>query len=540
MTVQNLIALGLPLLACVVAVYLVNRESRYGRSVARQLLREAEGSITFLLDGDHLEDATPAAHALLPRRDGHTPDRETLIRALSARFGNLRQVLDTIEGEGIITIPADDGPEWVEAEYWEGFLRLTLHSDIGARAPGISALAVSELEQELESLRAMGEDSPQLIWHQNGHGEITWANRAYLDLDARLSGSMAAADPGAWPPGQIFGTLDAPPDQGDTDQRRVPVALPEADEELWFDITTVRRGPGSVHFAADAGAVVRAEVAQRNFVQTLAKTFADLAIGLAIFDRQRRLVMFNPSLMELTGLPVDFLATRPLIHSFLDRLREQRMLPEPRNYRNWREEIAALEAEAADGTYCETWMLPGGQTYRVTGRPHPDGAIAFLMEDITAEMSLTRRFRSQIETATAVFDSLDEGIAVFSPSGTLTMANAAYEELWPRHDETATDAAGGLAGATLSLREHRLRGEIERWKASCVPSDLWADIRSSAASGEERRPWTGRVRRDDGRLVLFRVVPLAAGATMVAFSHPQDEAELRPLLPAPRPVAATA
>ena len=59
---------------------------------------------------------------------------------------------------------------------------------------------------------------------------------------------------------------------------------------------------------------------------------------------------------------------------------------------------------ASDGHYAEAWTLPNGLTYRVTGRPHPDGAIAFLIEDITDEISFSRRTKSQLEIRQAVLD----------------------------------------------------------------------------------------------------------------------------------------
>ena len=54
-------------------------------------------------------------------------------------------------------------------------------------------------------------------------------------------------------------------------------------------------------------------------------------------------------------------------------------------------------AAATDGRYQETWSLENGQTYSIRGRPHPDGATAFLIEDITAEVTLTRNFRAELE-----------------------------------------------------------------------------------------------------------------------------------------------
>ena len=79
--------------------------------------------------------------------------------------------------------------------------------------------------------------------------------------------------------------------------------------------------------------------------------------------------------------------------------------------------MVALESAAAEGNYHETWLLPNGQTFRVTGKPHPNGAVAFLMEDISDETSLTRKFSSQIDTSAAVIDNLTGLYLCFLPLG---------------------------------------------------------------------------------------------------------------------------
>ena len=92
--------------------------------------------------------------------------------------------------------------------------------------------------------------------------------------------------------------------------------------------------------------------------------------------------------------------------------------------------LTKLEDQAVDGSFCETWSLPSGVTFRVTGRPHPDGAIAFLFEDISAEMSLTRRFNAEIELSHAALDGLDEAILLVNTSGVVAFSNDAYREMW--------------------------------------------------------------------------------------------------------------
>jgi PAS domain-containing protein len=95
----------------------------------------------------------------------------------------------------------------------------------------------------------------------------------------------------------------------------------------WYEVTRTEQH-GVLCYQADCiTALVHAEKAQRNFVQALTKTFAQLSIGLAIFDRNGQLALFNPALAELTGLRAEFLSGRPTVQTFLDRLRETRKMP---------------------------------------------------------------------------------------------------------------------------------------------------------------------------------------------------------------------
>ena len=250
---------------------------------------------------------------------------------------------------------------------------------------------------------------------------------------------------------------------------------------------------------------MQAQNSLREFMQTLTKTFAQLQVGLAIFDAERKLQVFNPALLDLTGLPIDFLSSRPSIMAVLDGMRDRNMIPEPKDYRSWRRQIMELERATASGLFEETWNLPGGQTYRVVGRPHPNGALALILEDISPEMSRTRRYKADIELSQAVLDGLSEAIAVFSPAGQLVMTNAAYAALWG-HDpcETlGTVVVSGLCGY---------------WGEHSNASPLWVTLESYVSNPGDRLPWRSAFVLADGRPVA--VSPLQGGATMVSFSLP--------------------
>jgi PAS domain-containing protein len=239
-------------------------------------------------------------------------------------------------------------------------------------------------------------------------------------------------------------------------------------------------------------------------MQTLTKTFADLPIGLAIFDRSRCLQMFNPSLADLTTLPPELLIGRPTLNAFLDAMRARAMIPEPRDYRSWRKQLARLEEEAAMGIFEETWSLPGGQTYRVIGRPHPNGALAFMFEDISNEMSRTRRYRADVELGQSVIDAVEDAVAVFSQGGQLVMSNHAYAQLW-QHDPQ------------VLLSEASITTLCAWWRDHAAPTLLWDDAVDFATGTDDRTPWDGDVRILDGRLVSCRFRPLTGGATLITF-----------------------
>ncbi|SIS52440.1 PAS fold [Roseivivax lentus] len=367
-----------------------------------------------------------------------------------------------------------------------------LHVGLTGPRPRLSVglAAMSAVAQALRLRRATGL-APYPIWQSDSAGAITWSNERFAKFAA-----LAESD-------QLFAM--SPPEAKPVLRERVKIAASHPDLPEWFEVTSVRAGDGWFHYAVDIDAVVEAETARRNFVQTLAKTFAHLPIGLAIFDRNRQLVLFNPALLDLTQLSVEFLSGRPNLMTFFDQLRENRIMPEPKSYDGWRQQLAELVAAATDDRYCETWSLPNGLTYRIAGRPHPDGAVAFLIEDISSEIALTRRFRAELELCQSVVDTMGEAVAAFSPSGVLTFCNAGYRRLW-RSDPDSTFADVTVVDAT------RL------WQEQCEPCPVWNEIRSFVTTFGARTPWGRDVRLTDGRTLRVQCDPLPGGATLVRFA----------------------
>lgn len=484
-------------LACALAANLFlapMRRPRFGRSV---LLDDADGGTVFLFDEDTLVDATKAGRALLAASRVRGTPWQRLLDFAKPRFAGVEEAIAALPDRGQIALHGNGADALTLTGEWRGGLRrITLvDGQMAPLAPLVDPFVQRAQDAELQILRQVTDLAPFPIWREGGEGAITWANQAYVHLAGIVSDATGAPP---WPLPLVFPTAqDAAP--------RLRLALPGSDAVEWFDKVALPDADGQVLFALPAGGAVQTEQTLREFVQTLTKTFAHLPIGLAIFDRQRKLQLFNPALTDLAALPVDFLAGRPTLFAFLDAMRDRRMIPEPKDYKTWRAQMAALESAAAAGQYEETWSLASGVTYRVTGRPHPEGALALMIEDISDEVSRTRTYRADLALGQSVIDAMEEAVAVFSSAGVLVLSNAAYAELWDS-DPGAVVAETGVAAA------------VQHWQSRCAIDPIWSEAEAFLSSDGDRTRWDAGARMRDGRALRCRFVPVAGGATLVAFA----------------------
>ena len=441
----------------------------------------------FLFDGDRLiSHSDIALEGFEAVRDW--PD---LRRLLQRDFPTFPETPERIRREGTLVIPAIDCTveRDVFCEWIDGIVRVQLRNNAKHPAP--------TRREAHDPIRLAMEQAPYPVWLLGHQGNVRWCNAAYVSLVRKVRGQDTDLT------ATLFPGMDE--DTRPSTKTRVSISSEDSDSKLWFDLTMVSHPEGHLCYAVDINAIVAAETAQRKFVQTMTKTFAQLSIGLAIFDRNRQLALFNPALIDLTSLPPDFLSCRPSLSSFFDRLRDQHMMPEPKNYRSWRSQMNDLLEAAEDGNYQETWSLPSGSVYSVSGRPHPDGAVAFLFEDITAEITLTRRFRSEMDLMQSVLDKLADAIAVFGDDGTLAFTNLAYQKLWGDSGETGFEPDSVL--------------DVTRtWQEQCAATPILGEVRDFVEMRDNRAEWSGDLRMRNGTRLICIVSPMQNGATIVRFT----------------------
>ncbi len=462
----------------------------------------APDSVDILFDGAQVVDCSGDANLILGIGPEDPAKWSDAVHNLQPRFPGLPdKPKEAYEIAPTTIVPSDtnDLGRLSLEPVRDGMVRLSLTDPAPATIGDRHLRLLNTLESN--ALRSARQKFPYPVWHSNSSGEIIWTNTAYADLVRDLRPS--AKDPERT---TLFdlSQFDATARHSD----RFAITDEKTQSKRWFSVTSVDLDDEQrANYAIAIDALVEAEVAQRKFVQTLTKTFAQLSIGLAIFDRNRQLALFNPALIDLTALSAEFLSARPNLLTFFDRLRESHMMPEPKDYSNWRHHIADMVVKATDGRYHETWTLPSGLTYRVTGRPHPDGAIAILFEDISAEISLTRHFRSQLSLGQSVMDTLEEAIAVFSSAGTLSMSNEAFRRLWKFDPDS-------------SFAEVNIQDATRIWSDMCKPTPIWTEIVDFIADYTDRSEWYAKAELKDDVPISLRLVPLAGGSTLVAFRRP--------------------
>lgn len=394
----------------------------------------------FLFQDDQMFDHDSGA---LPDASNITQSWPELRAWFAPRFPDLPETLTDLIEDQTLLLRSDEDGDTAELRLLrtQHGTRVTLsdppHSCAGERHQMLSQRA--RLQRETALLQA----APFPIWKTSQQGAVLWRNAA---CDAAFGSDAPEV------------TMPAPPDHGSS---RFSITPDNAVRPIWYEVHSKSDQTEVLHHATNVTKIVTAEAMQKDFLQTLTKTFSYLTIGLAVFDRNRKLALFNPALVDLTSLPAHFLSAQPDLMAFFDNLRNRCVMPEPRSYASWRSQISEVIESAKGGLYEETWSLPNDVTYRVTGRPHPDGAIAFLFEDISAEVRRARQFRNQLDLRQSSLDCLPDAVMVIGADNVLAFCNAAATRLLGIDpdmcfaDMTVADLIGACATALPAPKEWR-------------------------------------------------------------------------------------
>ncbi len=355
--------------------------------------------------------------------------------------------------------------------------------------------------------RAALEALPSPVWIRDADLELSWANRAFLETVQATTVDDAVRGHAVIERSErdlALSALDGTPVRG------VRRYLSVAGERRALAISLSRLADRRlIGLAVDVTEAVKAEAKLKLQADIYAGLLDRIPVAIAKFNEGRRLTHYNSAWQQLWCLDEAWLAGSPTIDEILDRLRDAGRLPEQRDFRAWKDAHTAPFANP--GRYSEeVWHTSGERSIRVEAQPDLEGSVFYLYEDISERLRLEARLALLSMVQRATLDTLDEGLAIFDPSGRLAMHNTAFARSW-NLDERELESAPHFSELAQRLRARK--GD----------DSLWDRIADTLARAEPLRhaEWE-KVTRADGRVIVVSLSHLPNGATAVMFKDVTD------------------
>jgi signal transduction histidine kinase len=360
----------------------------------------------------------------------------------------------------------------------------------------------ARLIAEHDTLRALIEAAPTPVWVRDAACRLTWVNDAYvkaveakdlrevlgkrtelLDERAREAAAKARAESKIW-------------------RARVPTVI--VGERHLMDLVDVASPGGSAGLAIDLNELetVRNDLGRQ--MEAHARTLDQLATGVAIFDRARRLIFHNAAYRQIWSFDAATLEHNPSDPEILERLRAEERLPEQADFRTWKAQL--MSAYQSNETTQQVWYLPDGRTLRVVTNPNPQGGLTYLYDDVTERFQIESRYNAVMRVQSETLDGLREGVAVFGTDGRLKFFNPAFVRVF------------GLDPTRFADNPHI--DEVARMCAVSAPNaSEWDRLRYIIAGLHDARTSSEmRLNRSDGGALDCATAPLPDGSTLVTFA----------------------
>ncbi|MGB9268877.1 MAG: ATP-binding protein, partial [Pseudolabrys sp.] len=274
-----------------------------------------------------------------------------------------------------------------------------------------------------------------------------------------------------------------------------------------FEVVDVPSAAGSSGIAIDRTEVETMRAELTRMVEAHRRVLDQFAIGVAVFNVDRKLTFYNAAFRVLFELDVGFLDQTPSDAAVLDTLRSKRKLPEEHDFRQWRQHL--YEAYRTVEPKEHMWHLPDGRALRVVTTPNPEGGVTYLYDEVTERLDMHRRYDALIKVQSETLDHLSEAVAVFGSDGRVRLHNPAFQRMWKlSHD---------------ALEQHPHAEAVTAWcQALHDDNTVWRSLRASVTAIDNRESLVARIERRDGAMIDLATMPLPDGATLVTFQDRTD------------------
>lgn len=343
---------------------------------------------------------------------------------------------------------------------------------------------------------------PVPVWVRNKDLALRWVNRAFLNATGSATIETALQNNTAFDKTELELAAAARDDGDPVEAKRYAVV---AGQRRALNLMLQPLADAGVAGAAvDVTDVAQAEIKLQGHIDALQDVLDSFETAVAAYGEDRRLVTFNSAFAQLWDLPEKWLRARPTISDVVDRLREERHLPEQRDYAAWKRNL--LEQFDTMKGVDETLMhLRSGKSLRLLISRNAFGGLTFRFTDVTDRLKLESACNMLTRVQKSTLDTLSDGVALIGPDGRIAVSNAAFAKLWHLTDE--------------ELAEHpHIRRVAELCAGRIGRDQTWEIVASGVASAEPERlnDW-GKVGRADGKAISLTMARLPDGGTLATF-----------------------
>lgn len=354
---------------------------------------------------------------------------------------------------------------------------------------------------DLDISMALFNALPMPVWFRDRDGRLSWVNQAYASAVDATDSAGVCEQQLEFLSSRQGNLVQESLDKGETYSGRVHAIVSGARRA--FDVVVQPVGPVSAGIAIDVAALETAKSELSRHMAEHTRTLDNIGTAVAVFSPEQRLEYFNQAYLDLWNLDQAWLSTRPSDGEILDKLRQDRALPEEADYRAWKQK--RLDRYEETSSHEDRWHLPDGRTIHVIANYVAGGNTTFLYENITEELALKSSLNALNHVQKETLDHLREGVAVFGTDGRLKLFNPSFAAIWK------------LDEAALGSKPHI--DDVMEWCRVLLDDDAaWNSVKRAITSiGDERGALEGTLTRPDGSVLAYAGLPLPDGATLLTY-----------------------
>jgi signal transduction histidine kinase/PAS domain-containing protein len=312
--------------------------------------------------------------------------------------------------------------------------------------------------------------------------------------------------------------------QGAAIQRFVHQGIEEEDTERWIEITEMPLGilgdgdtgtpGGTIGYAIDRTEMEKSKIEFSRIGDSRNAVLEQLATAIAIFDKQEKLKFFNSAYASLWSLDKSWLEEEPDLGEILERLREQRALPEVSNFQEFKKN-QLRNFKTLTNSQVEQLYLPDGRTIKSNLIPGSHGGLVFIFDNVSDQLEIERSIKSLNAVQREALINLHEGISVFGADGRLKISNPVFINLWELNEGIMNE-------------EFHINDFVEHMREKISVEGGWDKLSWEVHKNKvvsklmSRESNSGKLKLISSKVINYTNIPLPDGAMLLSYTDITD------------------